>query len=64
MVIEQGTAIDRIDFNIQDSVASADMANVQLQTALKKHSMRSTYVLMVFILLISIFTVLLINKHF
>lgn len=37
LVYEQGTILDRIDYNIEDALSEAKKANVQLEKVIKKY---------------------------
>ena len=62
LVVEQGTVLDRIDFNIQEAKSNTQQANVHLDSALKiEKSMRSQKVIIglaIGILVLSIILIL------
>lgn len=64
LVIDQGTILDRIDFNIEETLVHAKKGNEQLNKANEyQKSKRGTYCIVILSTLIFFFLVLLIIKY-
>lgn len=64
LVIDQGTILDRIDFNIEDTLVQTKKGNEQLVKANEyQKSSRGTYCIIILSVLIFFFLVILIVKY-
>lgn len=64
LVIEQGTLVDRIDYNVEKTLTHTQKAKVELHKAHKYQSSKcADYCIKVLIIMIAIFSVLLILKY-